>query len=196
MINIFLDHLLISLVPWLAGIVVGGGLGYACALVARSLFSALPRLRRVSMLLPWRTVAVTLALVALVSPIIVIRVGLGRVAGTISVGIFVFVFALPFTVGTLLEHWYPSPLVVRLITGARTLATASVAVAIVGRLAGSGGAGALIFQGMRLLDYPQMFRGFSIVALLALIIDVLLGALQLLFSRTSRESQSMQSAIG
>jgi len=188
MMDIFLDHLLISLVPWLAGTVVGGGLGYACALVARSLFSALPGSRRASMLLPWRTVAVTLALVALVSPIIVIRVGLGRVAGMISVGIFVFAFALPFTVGTLLEHWYPSPLVVRLIAGSRILATASVAVAIVGCLPGSGGAGALIFQGMRLLDYPQMFRGFSVVALLSLIIDVLLGALQLLFSRTSEKS--------
>ena len=196
MIDIFLDHLLISLVPWLAGMVVGGGLGYACALVARSLFSTLPGLRRASMLLPWRTVAVTLALVALVSPIIVVRVGLGRVAGMISVGIFVFVFALPFTIGTLLEHWYPSPLVVRLITGARTLATASVAVAIAGRLTGSGGAGALIFQGMRLLDYPQMLRGFLLVVLLALVIDVLLGALQLLFFRTSRKAQPVQSAIG
>lgn len=186
MINIFLDHVLISLVPWLAGIVVGGGLGYACALVARSLFSTRPGLRRASMLLPWRTIAVTLALVALVSPIIVVRVGLGRVAGMISVGIFVLVFALPFTVGTLLEYWYPSPLAVHLIAGARTLAIASVAVAIASRLSGSSAAGALIFQGMRLLDYPQMLRGFSIVALLALIIDVLLGALQLALSRTSR----------
>jgi len=181
-VSIFGEHLLISLVPWLAGVVVGGGLGYACALVARRLFSTLPGLRRASMLLPWRTIVVTLPLL---SPFVTILVGLGRVAGAVMVGLFVFLFALPFTVVALLEQWYPSPLVVRLIAGARTLATASVAVAAVGPpLAGSGGAGVLIFQqGMLLLDYPQMLKGFGIVVLLALMIDILLGILQLLFSR-------------
>jgi len=101
------------------------------------------------------------------------------------VGLFVFLFGLPFTVVALLEQWYPSPLIVRLIAGARTLATASVAVAAVSPpLTGSGGAGVLIFQqGMLLLDYPQMLRGFAIVVLLALMIDILLGILQLLFCK-------------
>jgi ABC-type proline/glycine betaine transport system permease subunit len=77
-----------------------------------------------------------------------------------------------------------SPLVVRLIATARTFAMASVAVAAVGPpLTGSGGAGVLIFEGMRLLDYAQMLRGFAIVVLLALVVDVLLGALQWLFYR-------------
>ena len=183
-VSIFGEHLLISLVPWLAGVVIGGGLGYACALVARRLFSTLPGLHRASMLLPWRTVVVTLPLM---SPLIVIYIGLGRGAGAVMVGLFVFLFALPFTVAALLEQWYPSPLVVRLIAGARTLATASVAVAAVGPpLAGSGGAGLLIFQqGMLLLDYPQMLRGFAIVVLLALMIDILLGVLQLLLFSNS-----------
>jgi ABC-type proline/glycine betaine transport system permease subunit len=185
-INTFLDHLLISLVPWLAGIVVGGGLGYACALVARSLFSTRPGLRRASMLLPWRTIAMTLAL-ALLSPFVPILVGLGTVAGATMVALFVFLFALPFTISTLLEYWHPSPLVVRLIAGARILAAASVAVAaFTPMVAGSGGAGVLIFEGWRLLDYPQVLRGFSLVILLALMIDILLGALQLALSRTSR----------
>jgi len=119
------------------------------------------------------------------SPLVPVLIGLGRVAGVVMVGLFVFSLALPFTVGALLEQWSPSLLVVRLVAGARTLATASVAVAAVGPpLAGSGGAGVLIFrQGMRLLDYPQMLRGFTIVVLLALMIDILLGILQLLFSR-------------
>jgi ABC-type proline/glycine betaine transport system permease subunit len=182
-VSTFGEHLLISLVPWLAGATVGGGLGYACALVARRLFSTFPGLRKASMLLPWRTAAVTLPLL---SPLVVILVGLGVVAGATMVGLFVLLFALPFTVVALLEQWYPSPLAVRLIAGARTLATASVAVAAVGPpVAGSGGAGVLIFQqGMRLLDYSQMLMGFSIVVFLALMIDVLLGALQLLFSCT------------
>lgn len=187
------QHLLISLVPWLAGVVVGGVLGYVCALVARRLFFTLPSLRRVAMLLPWRTVAVTLPLL---SPYyVVILVGLGAVAGMVMVGLFVFLFALPFTVVILLEHWYPSPLVVRFIARARTLATASVAAAAVGSsVAGSGGAGVVIFEGMRLLDYAQMLRGFSILVFLALTSDVLLGVLESLFS-PPQESQSVQKRL-
>lgn len=187
--SIFSEHLLISLVPWLTGIVAGGVLGYACALVARRLFSTRPGLRTVSMLLPWRTVAVTSPLL---SPLVVVFVGAGTMAGAVMVGLFVFLFAVPLTVVTLLEHWYPSPLVVRLIATARTLATASVAVAAVGPpVAGSGGAGVLIFQGMRLLDYPQMLKGFLIVVLLALLVDVLLGVLQLLFYRATGTMMAM-----
>jgi len=179
--SVFGEHLLISLVPWLAGVVAGGVLGYTCALVARRLFSTHPGLRRVSMLLPWRTAAMTLLLL---SPLVVVFVGLGIVAGAVMVGLFVFLLALPSTVTTLFEHWYPSPLVVRLIVRARTLAVASVVVAAVGPLmVGSGGAGVLIFERMRLLDYAEMLRGFAIVVLLALVMDVLLGALQWLFYR-------------
>lgn len=184
-ISILGEHLLISIVPWLIGVAVGGGLGYVCALAARSLFSARPGLRRVAMLLPWRTVAVTLALVVLLSPAIATLVGLGRGAGMISVGLFVFVFALPFTVGSLLEPWHPSALVVRLISGSRTLATASVAVAVVTDLSsGSGGVGSLIFGGITRLDKSQTLKGFFMVAFMALIIDVLLGVLQIVPHRT------------
>jgi len=144
------------------------------------------------MLLPWRTVSVTLPLL---SPFVPVLVGLGRVAGAAIVALFVFLFALPFTVSTLLEHWYPSPLAIRLISGSRILATASVAVAAFTALvAGSGGAGVLILEGLRLLDHPQMLRGFLIVVVLALIIDILLGTLQLLFARTSTGAQPAQSA--
>jgi ABC-type proline/glycine betaine transport system permease subunit len=181
-VSVFTQHLLISLVPWLAAVVIAGGLGYACALAARSLSSRLPALRRASMLLPWRTVAVTLPLL---SPLVVIPIGLGPTAGAIIVGLFVFLFALPSTAVALLEQWYPSPLVARLIAIARTLAVASVTVAAIGPpMVGGGGAGVLIFQqGMRLLDYPQMLRGFSAVVILALVADLVLGTLQLLLSQ-------------
>ncbi len=190
---VFVQHLLLSLVPWLVGLAVGGGLGYGCALVARALFSNRPALRRPLMLLPWRTVAVTLPLL---SPLIPVLLGLGRLAGAAIVGLFVFLFAFPLAVVTLLEHRYPSPLAVRLIAQARTLGTASVAVAaVMTRVAGSGGAGALILEGIQLLDYYAVFMGFSVVALLALMVDLLLGGLQLRFSLSARGAQPLQSAV-
>jgi hypothetical protein len=190
---ILAQHLLISLLPWLAGVVGGGGLGYACALGARSLLSSRPGLRGPLMLLPWRTVALTLALLSIFVPILV---GLGTMAGATIVGLLAFLLALPFTVVTLLEHWYPAGLGVRLIAGVRTLGTASVAVAAAtATVTGSGGAGALIFQGMRTLDSYQLLGGLSIVVLLALIIDVLLGGLQLVLSYTSTKADPVESAV-
>lgn len=191
--SVLAEHLLISLVPWLAVVAVGGGLGYVCALVARSLFCALPGLRRPSILLPWRTVVVTLLLL---SPIVPLVVGLGRAAGVAIVGLFVFLLAVPLTTVTLLEHWCPSPLLVRLIAGARTLATGAVAVAAVTTVVGAGGgAGWLIFEGMKLLEYREMFLGFSIVVLLALMSDILLGAFELLLSLASRKAQPVHSVV-
>jgi ABC-type proline/glycine betaine transport system permease subunit len=181
------EHLLISLVPWLVGVVVGGSLGYICARGIRSLFSALPGLRRPSTLLPWRTVVMTLPLLF---PLIPALIGLGVVAGATMVGFFVFVFALPFIAGTVLEHWYPSTPNVRLVGGIRTLAVASVIVAtLTPVVAGSGGAGVFIFrEGYQSLDYARMLRGFAMVVLLSLIGDLLLGALQFLLSRTRSNS--------
>lgn len=175
------EHLMISLLPWLVGVLLGGSLGYICARGIRCLFSTLPGLHRPSTLLPWRTVMMALPLL---SPLIPVLIGLGVVAGATAVGALVFVFALPFIAGTVLECWYPSTPDVRLVGGIRTLAVASVIVATLAPLAtDSGGAGVLIYEGFQSLDYAQMGRGLALVILLSLIIDLLLGALQYLFSQ-------------
>jgi ABC-type proline/glycine betaine transport system permease subunit len=52
--------------------------------------------------------------------------------------------------------------------------------AVAAPMVGGGGAGSLILEGMRAPHYAQMFGGFAVVVILALIIDLVLGALQLL----------------
>ncbi len=174
---VFRQHLLISLVPWLAGVAVGGGLGYVCALMARKLFSGLPTLRKASILLPWRTIAVTLPLV-LFSPLVILF-GMGQLPAMAWVALCVFEFFLSFTINVLLEHSNPAPFPVRLISGARTLAVVSVVLAIPTTLMGAGGAGALLWRGMSYRDDSLVREGLAIVVLLALMADILLGALQL-----------------
>lgn len=191
--TIVAQHLLISLLRWLVGITLGGGLGYACALVSRALFSKRPALRRPLMVVPWRTIAVTLPLLSAFVPAVL---GLGMVTGMAIVGLFVFSFSFPFTVATLLDHWNPSMLLSHLIGGARTLGTASVVVAaataVVGR---GGGAGAMIFYGMSIPEHGELRVGLSIVVLLALMVDVLLGGLQLLFSLDFRMAGTAQEVV-
>lgn len=181
------EHILISFIPWLVGCVAGGSLGYICAIVVCRLFSRDPGLRRVSLLAPWRTAIVVLALASF-SPFVPVFVGLGTAAGGAMIALFVFLFALPFTASTLIGHWFPASLTVRLVGGFRTLATVAVtAASFTPTVAGSGGAGQLIFyEGWLLADYSQVLRGFAVVILLNLIIDVLLGMLQIVLSRSQK----------
>lgn len=191
--TMFAQHLLIALLPWLVGVIGGGGLGYACAVVARALFSKRPALRRPLVLVPWRTIAVTLPLLSAFVPAVL---GLGMITGMAVVGLFVFSFAFPFTVATLLDRWHPSTLLSHLIAGARTLGTASVVVAAAtAMVGGGGGAGAMIFYGMSIPEHGELLIGLSIVVLLAVMVDVLLGGLQLLFSLDFRVAGTAQEVV-
>jgi hypothetical protein len=184
---VFGEHLVISLVPWLAAVIVGGGLGYLLAVLVRWPYARPPGLRRPSTLVPWRTVATALTFVAL-SPAVPVFTGLGPLAGATMVLLFAFVWAMPCTASIVLDHWYPSSLAARLVGGFRTLAIATVSIStLTPTMAGSGGAGRLLFQeGWQLLDYPAVVSGFLVVVLLALAIDLLLGGLQILLPRPSR----------
>jgi osmoprotectant transport system permease protein len=178
------EHVLISLVPWLAGVVLGGGLGYLCAILAHTLFSSLPGLCKPSMLLPWRAILMSLLLVVL-SPASVAILGVGPVAGAAVVGLSMLLLAMPLTAAILLEDWYPSPLTVRLIAGLRTLATASVVVAVGAGVFGGGGLGPSMMESIRLFQFGRALEGWLVILALALMLDLLLGILQLIAFRKS-----------
>ena len=187
-VSVIVEHLLISLVPWLAGVLLGGGLGYLYAILARALFSSLPGLHRPSMLLPWRAILMSLLLLVL-SPASAAIFGIGPTAGAIVVGLSMFLLAMPLKAAILLEYWYPSPLAVRLVAGLRTLATASVVVAAGAGLFGGGGLGSSVMESIRLLQFGRAFEGWLVILALALMLDLLLGTLQLMAFRKSEEAQ-------
>lgn len=74
----------------------------------------------------------------------------------------IFTLALPQTAGLLLEADHPSPLSARFVAGA----------------------GQLIWGGMNAADEQQVTTGFTIVALLCLAADLLLGLLHFRFLRS------------
>jgi hypothetical protein len=171
-------YLLMGTVPWLIGVAAGGGLGALCALGIRAAFAAQPKLRRPSVLLPWRTLVMGLLLLAW-SPFVFVLLGLGTIAGGTMVGASVFLLALAFTTGTLVEHWHPSPLGVRLAAGARTLAVASGLFAVGAGVMGGGGVGPFLMEGARLQQYGVMWQALLVVLALALGLDLLLGVAQM-----------------
>ena len=179
------QHLLISLVPWLIGMAIGGSIGYAWAMVARRVFTTSPSLIKPLTLLPWRTLAMALPFV---SPFIPMWTGLGTSAGILIGGLILSVLAAPLTAVLLIERWYSQPLRVHLIVGARTLAVASPIIATAAGMVGGGGAGYLIMQGMNLLDRSQIFTGVWSVVLMALAFDILIGIVEMLLVRPPRSS--------
>jgi hypothetical protein len=177
-------HLLITWIPWLLGIMVGGGLGVVCGYAIRALFSARPALYRSFPLVPWRTIIMGLQMIVL-SPFILSLLGIGPVAGGIMVGGSIFLLAIAFAATILVEHWYPSPLKVRLVAGARTLAVASGLIAAGVGLLGGGGLGHLILEAARLLDYGVVSKGLWVIVILALALDLALGLVQMIVLQRS-----------
>jgi osmoprotectant transport system permease protein len=61
------------------------------------------------------------------------------------------------------------------------VATATVAAFVAG-----GGLGRLLISGQRTSNYPQMFAGAFLIALLAIVLDLLLGLVAVLAARRAR----------
>lgn len=176
------QHMLISLVSWLLGMIIGGSLGYLGAIAARSIFRNAPELRRPLTLLPWRTIVVALPLA---SPFIPQWAGLGTTAGILISGLILSVLAMLITTTLFVGHWPPQPFLIQLASGARTLAAASSLTAAAAGIVGGGGAGYQIIQGMNLLDPTQYFAGTWTVILVALALDLTIGIVQLFFMKPS-----------
>ncbi len=79
------------------------------------------------------------------------------------------------------------PLAVPLvISGLRSATLQVVATATVAAFVGGGGLGRLLISGQRTSDYPQMFAGAFLIALLAIVLDLLLGAIAWFAARRAR----------
>jgi hypothetical protein len=94
------------------------------------------------------------------------------------VGVFVFAFALPLATIVMIEHNNPPPLAAKLAALARTLATAAVIVAVFAGWAGGGGLGYALSQAWSQMEYVQAARRFGEIAALAILVDLLLGSVQ------------------
>jgi hypothetical protein len=171
-------QLLLSLIPWLVGLVVGGGFGYFFARWLRPLIAKRVGLRRGLMWIPWRSVIVVLPYLAFFAPI---YFGLGLIAGSFIVGIYVFILSIPFTAVTFLNHWFPLPLRNRVISLARMIAVGAISIAAATGIIGGFVAGSQMVESFRILNYAGFFTVFFMVLCIAMLIDLLFGAVQFAF---------------
>ena len=81
------------------------------------------------------------------------------------------------------------------ISGLRSATLQVVATATVAAYAAGGGLGRLLISGQASQDYPQMFAGAVLVAILAIVLDILLGGLGWLLARRSRPGRKIPSIM-
>jgi osmoprotectant transport system permease protein len=80
------------------------------------------------------------------------------------------------------------------LSGLRSASLQVVATATVAAFVGGGGLGRLLISGQRSANYPQMFAGALLIALLAIILDLLLGLVAWLAARRARPSSKTSAA--
>ena len=69
------------------------------------------------------------------------------------------------------------------ISGLRSASLQVVATATVAAFVGGGGLGRLLISGQRTSNYPEMFAGAFLIAVLAIVLDLLLGVVAWLIAR-------------
>ncbi len=181
--QVILQHILVTVVIVLAGLLVGGGLGVLFAYLLKSLYKAAPGLRPPLMLLPWRTVLFAVVLF-FVSPMAFFLIRNFEPKGFLTgiyPGLVLILLTFFFALETALNHWLPINLGARLTALARTLAVASgILVAISVEYLSTG-----ILRFARMM-VASTFKpdGFwimlGVVMGLGLAFDLLLGVVQML----------------
>jgi osmoprotectant transport system permease protein len=81
-----------------------------------------------------------------------------------------------------------------IISGLRSASLQVVATATVAAFVGGGGLGRLLISGQRSANYPQMFAGAFLIALLAIVLDLLLGLVAWLAARRARPRSKTDAA--
>ena len=176
-IEILTNHLLITVVAWIGGGILGGGGGYFMATLVRSRISEKPEARRILALFPWRTLIFVL-LLGVWFPWLVMFLGLGTLTGIVTVGVTIGLVACPITMSTCLNDWFAPSLRTRLIAQARTVLLFSLFATIGAGFVGGGGAGWYLLQQMNLPEYGKVFQSLLWLAGLALILDLTLGLVE------------------
>jgi hypothetical protein len=176
-IAILTNHLLITVVAWIGGGILGGGAGYLMAHLVRLRMSEKPDQRRILALLPWRTLIFVL-LLAVWSPWLVMQFGLGILTGIVTVGLTIGLVAWPMAMSACLNAWFTSSLRKQLIAEARTLLVFAVLATVGAGFAGGGGAGWYLIQQMDSLEYGKAFQVILWLTGLALILDLTSGIVE------------------
>lgn len=173
-----LVHLGISLVPWGIVTLAGGGLGYLAAILLRRWFQGHPHALEASVLLPWRSIAILIALVMVNTPLMIWYFGLGTLSASIATGVALGVLFVPWITSAFLHSWYPTSPPRKIGAIVRTSAILAIVLPVFLQM----GVGYFIYQTS---GTPEMIVGYEVVAVMMVGVD-LIGGILLLFIKKGK----------
>jgi hypothetical protein len=176
-ISHILTHLGSSFVPWLVVMTAGGGLGYLFAALLHRWFQGHPRALEFSVLLPWRSIAILIALVMVNTPLMMWYFGLGTGSTIIAIGTALSALFIPWMTSAFLHLWYPDASPFRKIGSiVRTFAILAIVFPVFLQI----GVGYFIYQ---ISGTPEMILGYGVVGALMVGVDLIGGILLLLIKK-------------
>jgi hypothetical protein len=171
-----LVHLGISLVPWLIVMLAGGGLGYLVATLLRRWFQGHPRALDRMVLLPWRSIAILIALVMVNTPLMMWYFGLGTLSASIATGVALSVLFVPWMTSAFLHLWYPASPFRKIGSIVRTSAILAIVLPVFLQM----GVGYFIYQTS---GTPEMTLGYEVVGAMMVGVDLISGILLLFIKK-------------
>lgn len=184
-LSIILNHLAVSLFPWIVGLLAGGAVGLTFAHMVRVITASGHPPPAWLVLVPWRTLL--LALYPATWGYLLVRFfGIGDATLMAHVGLTIFFLAVPFTAGTLFEYWYPALLATRLMEAARTLAALSLVLGTQGPTAfasGETGVGDELYSALAYFHFQDALYWWLAVVALILFVDLAFGVLEFAAAR-------------
>lgn len=180
--QVILQYTLTTVLVILAGFFIGGGLGILFALLFRLVYKATPGLRPPFTLIPWRTLLFG-SVLFFCSPMAILSIpSITQEQGAVIYPALAFILiVLSFVADEAITHWLPVAPAVRWAGLARTLTVACGVIVAIG--ANASGSGILMYA--RILTSSTFSPGaywtaLGVVIGLGLVLDVLLGTIQML----------------
>lgn len=167
------QHALISFLPGTVGALLGislAQLGYTYLLPAPDRTNI-----RASYWIPWRGIFIAFLVFLLPNVYSLLWFGTGRLSASFPVFIATLVFAFVVSSATYYFTFGNCSAKRRFISTLRTVCAASIGLGMIGNVYGAGGASVIISQGIATLDNEQMWTGYVVIAVLAILVDVLIG---------------------
>ena len=181
-LEIVLSHLIVSLIPFLISIFLGVSIGYFIARLIRNLIRTHPNVMPFLVLLPWRSIASWAALVTIYSPFVmftwlfILHYGLGMVPIGISTGLVLLILIIPWSIDAFLKSAYQPDNIRKIFSIFRLSAILSLTIPTFSEI----GMGYFVSRSNSSADFQNMKLGYGTVGVLMVVVDILLGFIQLI----------------
>jgi hypothetical protein len=174
-----LDHIVVSLLPWIMAMIAGGGIGYLIAFLIKRWTGSNPGIQPLLILFPWRAILAWVALVAVSSPILLFQFGLSLNYQIATNGIVLSMMVIPWAAHYFLHIGIPATRWGKILSIARSVAVLSIGITSILDF----GIGFYLRYVSSMGDVQQMNIVFGVEGAMLVGIDVLLGFVQLLVTR-------------